>query len=239
MQDVENLPVKPKVIILDVYETLLNMSDVEKKVNHLLDSGKGYMLWFELFMQYCFVDNCLGQFHNFVSIAKATMLMTAQKMGRTIQEEDVDFVLELLKHLPVHEGVQEGLSELNDLGFRIAALTNSPVDVVYERMQPTGLISYFEHVFSAEQVKKYKPCLEVYEWAVKKLGVDKKEILLVSAHGWDLAGADKAGLQTVYLKQNRQMLYPLTPKPNMICQNLKDLAAQLRNYADKNKLSFA
>lgn len=235
-QEAAGLLPKPKVIILDVYETLLDMSDVERKVNALLDSGKGYMLWFELFVQYLFVDNCLGQFNNFVSIAKATMLMTARKMGRTIQEDEIDFVLELLKHLPVHDQVQEGLSELNDLGYRIAALTNSPEAVVYERMEPTGLVSYFEHVLSAEKIKKYKPSPEVYEWAVKKMDVAKEEALLVSAHGWDLAGAAHAGLQTAYLKQNRQMLYPLAPPPGFVCTNLKDLAAQLSSYADKGQL---
>lgn len=228
---------KPKVIILDVYETLLDMSDVERKVNNLLDSTKGYMLWFELFVQYLFVDNCTGKFNNFVSIAKATMLMTARKMGRTVKEDDIDFVLELLKHLPVHEQVQEGLSELNDLGYRIAALTNSPEAVVYERMEPTGLISYFEHVLSAEKIKKYKPCLEVYEWAVKKMGVAPREAMLVSAHGWDLAGAANAGLQTAYMKQNRQMLYPLAPSPDLVCINLKDLAAKLSAVADKEQVA--
>ncbi|RYZ45804.1 MAG: hypothetical protein EOO14_25310 [Chitinophagaceae bacterium] len=84
--------IAPKVIILDVYETLLDMSDVERKVNHLLDSTKGYMLWFELFVQYLFVDNCMGKFNNFVAIAKATMLMTARKMGKAVKEDDIDFV---------------------------------------------------------------------------------------------------------------------------------------------------
>ncbi|MDQ3279472.1 MAG: haloacid dehalogenase type II [Bacteroidota bacterium] len=239
MQEPEaaNHPPKPKVIILDVYETLLNMSDVERKVNTLLDSGKGYMLWFEMFQQYLFVENCLGQFSNFVTIAKATMQMTAQKMGRQVREDDIEFVLELLKHLPVHDQVQEGLSELNDLGYRIAALTNSPENVVYERMEPTGLISYFEYVLSADKIKKYKPCIEVYEWAVKKLGVEKEETMLVSAHGWDIAGAAKAGLQTAYLKQNRQMLYPLAPAPRLVCTSLTDLAAQLSSYAGRSQVN--
>lgn len=220
-------PPKPKVIVLDVYETLLDMSDIERRVNDLFNSTKGYALWFEIFMQYCFVDSCTGQFHAFPAIAKATMQMTAQKIGRSIKAEEIDGILERLKYLPLHEDTQQGLSLLADEGFRLAALTNTPEDVVCDRMESSGLISYFELVLSAESIKKYKPSPDVYHWAIQKLGVLPQEALLVSAHGWDIAGACCAGLQTAYLQQNRQILYPLAPTPNFVCKSLEELAGQL------------
>lgn len=219
---------KLKVIVLDVYETLLDMRDVERRVNSLMDTRKGYRIWFELFMQYCFVDNCTIQFNDFISIAKATMQMTAHMLDRNIAEFDIDNVLELLKHLPVHDGVQEGLSALNDEGYRLAALTNSPEVVVRERMERTGLISYFECVLSAEHVKKYKPSLEVYRWAAKKMDVKEKEMLLVSAHGWDIAGAANAGMETAFMDTGSELLYPLAPTPAITCSSLLDLANQLK-----------
>jgi 2-haloacid dehalogenase len=227
MQDAENVQAKPQIILFDVYETLLDMSDLEKKVNGLFDSGKGYIVWFELFMEYCFVANCPNQYREFTAIAKATMQMAGNKLGKVIRESDIDFVLEMLKHLPVHENVQECLSELNDKGYRIAALTNSPEKVVCERMERTGLISYFENVFSAEKVKKYKPGLEVYEWAARKLEAGTKDIMLVSAHSWDIVGAASAGLQTAFLRKGKQLLYPLAPSPTLVCGSLTDLVNQL------------
>lgn len=227
-----NKAAKPKLILLDVYETLLDMSLVEKKVNQLLNNKKGYTIWFDLFMQYCFVDNCIEQFNNFSSIASATMQMAAQTMAADVQEDDIQGVLELLKHLPVHEGVQAGLSGLIDQGFEIAALTNSSERTVTERMVNTGLISYFKKVMSAEHVGKYKPDLKVYNWAVKEMETSPHETLLVSAHGWDIAGAANAGMQTAYLKQSKQMLYPLSPQPGYSCTGLTDLAFQLSQKYD-------
>ncbi len=218
---------KPKVVLLDVYDTLLRMDDVERKVNQLLDSRFGYTLWFELFMQYCFVDNCIAQFNNFSSIARATMQMTAGMMKKDVSEQGIVQVLDLLKQLPVHEGVQEGLSALNDLGLRLAALTNSPEATVNERMHRTGLISYFEAVLSAEHVGKYKPSLAVYRWALQKMHAEPADAILVSSHGWDLAGAQNAGMKTAYIKQAKQMLYPLAPTPDYMCNDLNDLAQQL------------
>jgi 2-haloacid dehalogenase len=229
MQANSNLHTRPKLILMDVYETMLDMSEAERTVNRLMDAKRGYMIWFELFMQYCFVDNCIVQFNDFASIAGATMKMTGKTLGASINDNDINEVLELLKHLPVKEHVQEGLSELSQADIRIAALTNSPAQTVMDRMERTGLISYFEAVLSAEHVRKYKPCIEVYTWAAEKLEVPITEILLVSAHGWDIAGGANAGMQTAYLKQSKQMLYPLAPQPNLTCKNLADLANQIRN----------
>lgn len=230
MQPNRQVPVRPKMILLDVYETLLNMSEIEKRINSLMDSKRGYIVWFELFMQYCFVDNCTTQFNDFSSIVKATMQMAGRLFDRNIAEDELNYVLELLKHLPVHEGVQESLSQLNDQGFRVAALTNSPEKTVRRRMEATGLISYFEVVLSAEHVKKYKPCIEVYEWAAEKLAVELKDILLVSAHGWDIAGAVNAGMQTAYLEQPKQMLYPLAPQPTYTVKDLFDFANRMKDF---------
>jgi 2-haloacid dehalogenase len=225
---------KPSVILFDVYETLLDMSSVERKVNNLMDSIRGYRIWFELFMQYCFVDNCTTQFNDFSSIAKATMKMTGSLLGHNVSDDAANDILEQLKHVQVHEEVPENLSLLSDEGYRIAALTNSPQKTILERMEHSGLISYFEQVLSAEQVKKYKPCIEVYDMAAKKLGVPANEILLVSAHGWDIAGGANAGMQTAFIKHPREMLYPLAPKPEFICKNLEDLTQQLGISINQN-----
>ncbi len=94
-------------------------------------------------------------------------------------------------------------------------------------MERTGLISYFEVVMSAEHVKKYKPSKEVYLWATKKMNVPAEETLMVSAHGWDIAGAINAGMMTAFVKQPGQMIYLLAPEPNIVCINVADLAQQL------------
>src|SRR5215210_1782224 len=227
MQKTDEAISRPKVILLDVFGTLLDLSQVERRVNLLMDSRRAYVKWFDLFMQYCFVDNCTDQFHDFLSIGKATMQMTAQLFDKTVNDNEINDILELFKHLPLKEGAQEGLSLLTDHGFRIVALTNWPEKTVFERMERTGLISYFEMVLSAELVKKYKPCADVYHWAANKVGTAQQEILLVSTHHWDIAGAANAGMQTAYIEGEKQMLYPLAPNPTFTSGNLEKLANRL------------
>lgn len=219
---------KPRLLLFDVYETLLDMSLVEKRINQALDSKRGYIIWFELFMQYCFVDNNTDQFNDFRSIADATLRMTHRILRRDEDTHNINEILELLKHLPIKDGVQEGLSDLYDQNYRIAALTNSPEHIVTQRMERTGLISYFETILSAEHVKKYKPAKEVYTWAAGKLQLRAGDILMVTTHGWDIAGAENAGMRTAYIEQSREMLYPLAPTPEFRCKTLPDLNEQLQ-----------
>lgn len=219
--------VRPQVIFLDLYETMLDMTEVERRLNHLLDSKRGYAIWLELLMQHCFADNHYQSYHPFTAIAKATMQMTAKMVGRSLEESAINDLLVLLEHLPVHDGVPEGLSRLKDEGFLLAALTNAPLSIVRNRMEFTGLISYFDNVLSAEAVRKYKPAKEVYQWALQQMDTTAENALLASTHGWDIAGAQNAGMKTAYIKQRNRMLYPLAGQPDFTCYNLQELADKL------------
>jgi 2-haloacid dehalogenase len=122
----------------------------------------------------------------------------------------------------VKAGVQDLLSKLNDQGFRLAALTNSSHDIVADRMSRTGLISYFEKVMSAEQVRKYKPCCIVYQWALDQVQVKPPDAMIITSHAWDVAGAINAGMMAAYIGDSKN-LYELSPKPQLLAKDLHEL----------------
>lgn len=217
----------PELVLLDVYGTLLNMDEIKARINNMMNSKRGYTFWMELLTEYCLVSNCTGRFHDFSSIAAATLQMAARIFRRQISEVQINDAVTMLRHLPIHETAQQGLSVLYNQNFKIAALTNSSEPIVRERMERTGLISYFEEVLSAGQIKKYKPATEVYRWAAEKLNIDPARVLMASLHSWDLAGAETAGMQTAFINHEKQLLYPLCPIPRFVCNNLAELAEQL------------
>ena len=217
-------PINPdtkKLIVFDVYETLLDMQSIKKKINSLLESKRGYMHWLDLMTQFCLVDNCTGTFHHFLTIAEATLTMAGRDLGKEINREEADNIIHQLGHLPVNEGVSENLSRLRDAGYRLAAITNTPTDVIRGRMERTGLVSYFEKVLCADEIQKYKPATEVYDWVIKKLLIPKNEVLYVSAHGWDVMGAMQAGIDTVYLQHAELLYYPIAKKPTYSFKNME------------------
>ncbi len=218
---------KPKLILFDVYETLLDMSMVESKMNDLLHSRRAYRIWIEILMQYCLLESSSTQFHDFATVSRTALTTTGDIVGHSVTDQMNEDVMLLMKHAPLHEAVELGLSNLNDLGYRLAALTNASVNIITERMEATGLVSYFEFVISAEQIKKYKPSKEAYEAVSKKARLQPSEILVVTSRGWDLCGAVNAGMKTAFIEHDGRNRYPLAPEPVLKSKNMIDLAQQL------------
>ncbi len=117
---------KPAVILFDVNETLLDMSPLKEKVNKLLGSKRGFRIWFGMLLQYSLVDNCTGVYHNFSTIADATLGMAAKALETSIDAEQKQETLGEIKKLSAYPDVEEGLTMLREAGYRLATLTNSP-----------------------------------------------------------------------------------------------------------------
>ena len=223
-----NIAAKPAVILFDLNETLLDMTPVKKKVNSILNSKRGFRIWFGLLLQYSMVDNSTGHYHDFSQIGEATLDMAAAALKTSVKEDDKSEVLELMNTLPLHPDVEEGLQQLSDAGFRLATLTNSSQHTQTSQMHTAKLGSYFEKVLSVEAVQKYKPAPEAYRFAVQQLGVEPRDVMMVAAHGWDIAGATAAGMQTAFIRRMAQSLYSLSPFPTLEADGISSLAMQLQ-----------
>lgn len=218
---------KPKLLIFDVNETLLDLSGIKESVNKALDHEFAFNQWFALLLQYSLVDTVTTTYHDFGTIGKAAMQMTQEKLGRSIPESKVEELIGMIKNLSPHPDVKPALDKLKKAGYRMITLTNSPPEVVTQQMQAAGLTEYFELLLSIESTRRYKPHPDTYAFALQKTGVNPGEAMLIAAHGWDIAGALRAGLQTGFIGREGQVLYPLAPKPQMIGKTLAPIAENL------------
>lgn len=215
---------QPSVILFDVNETLLDMTPLKKEINAILGSRKGFRIWFGMLLHYSLVENCINQYHDFASVADATLEMAAISLEKTIDKKEKKIALTVLKELKAHKDVKKGLTLLKDNGFRLAALTNSPESTLAEQLNNSKLSAYFELTLSIDAIKKYKPALETYTWAAEQLSVSPAEIIMVAAHGWDIAGALQAGLQAAFIERKGQSLYPLSTRPHFAGKDLIEIA---------------
>ena len=218
---------QPTVIVFDVNETLLNMRTVKKKVNALLACKQGFRIWFGLLLQYSLVDTVTRSYHDFSLVAGATLHMAAHSFGTTVSDEEEKAILNAMKELAPYEEVEDGLARLVQAGYRLVAFTNSPTATLQYQLQATGLAKYFEAAISVDEFRHYKPDNEVYGKAMAKVNVPPQQAMMVAAHGWDIAGALKAGMQAAFIQRKGQSLYPLAPAPQLIVKNIKALASQL------------
>lgn len=158
---------KPLVILFDVNETMLDMTPLKEKVNALMGTKDGFRIWFGMLLQYSLVDNSTGVYHEFPAIADATLDMAAKTLGKKLKEGDKKAALGLIKQLKAYPDVEKGLELLKGAGYRLATLTKSPMQTQTAQLAYAGLTKYFEKTFSIDEVKKYKPALETYQYAAK------------------------------------------------------------------------
>ncbi len=84
--------------------------------------------------------------------------------------------------MPAHPDVADGLRALNDQGYRLVTLTNSPPNPnAPTPLEHAGLAGYFERQFSVDPSRMYKPSLRLYEDVAAALGVAPSACLMTWA----------------------------------------------------------
>lgn len=219
---------RPKLLLFDVNETLLDLSKLQQAINQEFTYELAFKQWFSLLLQYSLVDTVTQAYHDFSQIGDAALDMLAQSLGQparsTTRKKEL---LTLITELPPHADVVEGLTMLQQAGLRLVTLTNSPGSTLRKQMAHAGLTSLFEQLLSVDDVKRYKPHPDTYLTTCRQLEVAPADALLVAAHGWDTAGAQRAGLQAAFIARPGQAVYPLAPTPTYTGPTLPAIARQL------------
>lgn len=222
-----NIQKRKPVLVFDVNETLLDMTPLKKAVNALLNEEQGFRIWFGMLLHYSTVSNSINEYYNFTTIAAATLDMAATSLHKKVTEEEIKETLSVIKSLQTYPDVIKGLQLLKENGFRLITLTNSPPSALKEQLKNSNLTDYFEQALSIDTIEKYKPAAETYLWAAEKLAVQAEEMLMIAAHGWDLAGASHAGLATCFIAREGQSLYTLSSKPDFVANDILAMAEKL------------
>lgn len=222
------LPPRPKVILFDVNETLLDMQKLKRAITKAFGNKFAFTQWFGLLLQYSLVDTVTGHYHPFNRIGDAALDMVADKLEKKrllpVKKQEI---LALMSQLPAHKDVPQGLAMLQQAGFRLVAFTNSPRQTLEAQLRYAELHPYFERTLTIDPGQRYKPYLYTYQAAAAVMGVAPAEALLIAAHGWDVAGALHAGLSAGFIARPGQCLYPLAPPPTYSGNTLVAIAEQL------------
>lgn len=148
-----------------------------------------------------------------------------------LADEDDSELLQAVTSLPPHADAIPALESLRVHGLRLAALTNGTREGATKQLEHAKLDAHFERIFSADEVRRYKPAPEPYRMAARELGLEESAICLLAAHSWDIAGANAAGLQTGFVHRPRKVLNPLGPRPTFQAAGLPELAEMIVGHS--------
>jgi 2-haloacid dehalogenase len=221
---------KPSVLVFDVNETLINFESMNSLFERIYGDRHVMREWLGHLIMYSMTLTLSGLYVDYYSLGQGLLQMIGSIKGVKIRPQDLEEIRAAMMTMPAHPDVVEGLKQLKKLGYRMVTLTNSPPNPNGKTpLEKADLSEYFEHQFSIETARSYKPAQVVYHMVAQELDVRPSSCCMVAAHVWDTIGAQSAGFSAALITRpgNAPLATPGLPQPNFVAKDLIHLAKVL------------
>jgi len=189
---------KPQVLIFDVNETLLDLTELRTLLAKALGSGERLAEWFFRLLHGSLVANHTNSFRPFETIGVEAMRAIALGQNIELTDAQAQNLVTGFRSLPPHPDVPDALGRLAS-EFRLIALSNGSPEGISAQLANAGVIEHFEAVVSVHEAGRFKPDPAPYRTALSRAGVEPAEALMVAAHDWDIIGARAVGIPGAFI----------------------------------------
>lgn len=201
----------PRAVCLDVMGTLFDLSAARRRLESVGAPAATLEAWFGRLLHTAAVVTLIDDYRPFPELAKPVLGSVLAQLD--LDPACADEVLQALSELEPYPDAGAALERLADAGVQLVALTNGTEQNTRTLLERGALDRYVERAFSTDAVGAYKPHPAVYRFAVEQLALPARDVTLIAAHGWDVAGARAAGLRAVWVSRLERR-WPLpSPEP--------------------------
>jgi 2-haloacid dehalogenase len=206
---------RPAVVAFDVNETLLDLAPVRAA---LVEAGRPESLLATVFARTLLTGIAAATTGSWCRFREAFDAALAQ-------ESDLDSaaragVADAFGELAPHPDVALGLQRLVEAGVRVVTLTHGSPGVAEAGLERGGVTPLVERSLSSEAIRAWKPSREVYLWAAGVCDVAPDRMALVAAHGWDVLGAQRAGLTGAWFPRHERVYPAVYAAPDVTAPDL-------------------
>lgn len=216
------------VIVFDVNETLSDMSPLGELFSEIGAPAELAKLWFATLLRDGFALTASGDNGSFAAIGAEALrrLLTGMGLNRPL-EAAVEHVMGGMTGLSAHRDVPDGIRALAAAGFRLITLSNGSAQIAGKLLSDAGIRDEFQSLLSVEDAAGWKPARAAYEYAAAACEADPADMVLVAVHPWDIHGAARAGLRTVWLNRTAGTYPAYFQAPEFTVTALTELPAAL------------
>lgn len=198
---------RPEVVAFDVNETLLDLGAVRAALVELGEPEHVLPTVFARTLLTGFAAATTGSWFRFRDAFTSAL---AQTTG--LSPDERDRVAGAFAELAPHPDVEPALRLLASAGVRAVTLSHGSPGVAEAGLDRGGVRSLVERSLTSESIRAWKPSREVYLWAAGTCAVAPDRLALVAAHGWDVQGAQGAGLTGAWFPRSERA-YPEVYEP--------------------------
>ena len=213
---------RPDVVAFDVNETLLDLAPVRAA---LVEAGEPEHLLGTVFTRTLLTGFAAATVGGWCRFRDAFDTALAQ-------ESDLDAgarsgVADAFAELAPHPDVEPALRALAAAGVRAVTLSHGSPGVAEAGLARGGVTPLVERTLTSESIGAWKPSREVYLWAAGVCDVAPERMALVAAHGWDVLGAQRAGLTGAWFPRSERTYPDVYEPPHVRAADLGGAVAAL------------
>jgi 2-haloacid dehalogenase len=207
---------RPEVVAFDVNETLLDLAPVRAA---LVEAGEPESLLRTVFARTLLTGIAATATGTWCRFREAFDAALAQESG--LSGDRRSRIADAFGELAPHPDVEPALRTLTEAGVRVVTLTHGSPGVAEAGLARGGVSPLVERSLSSEVIRAWKPSREVYLWAAGTCDVAPDRMALVAAHGWDVLGAQRAGLTGAWFPRSERTYPAVYEQPHVAADDLR------------------
>jgi 2-haloacid dehalogenase len=183
--------------------------------------GKGTQLsqlWRAKQLEYTWQRSLMQRYAPFSTVTREALAYDCEALGLELSVAQMEGLMGEYHRLATYPDVAQTLKKL---GKKQAILSNGSPDMLLALVENSGL--RFDAVISVDELRVFKPAPQVYELAVRKLGIRKDKIGFVSSNCWDALGAKSYGFTVYWINRLKAPVDRLGFKPDAILTSLNEI----------------
>lgn len=211
-------------VVFDIIGTCFSLDKPWKRLVNLGAPPHALQLWFAQTLRDAFALSHSGSYLPLKEILEAELPRTLKVLGIEADNEQRSHIVKAFSELEPQPEALEAFRILTTAGYKLVALTNGSEDSTRKLLERANALEYFASIFSCDAIQKTKPHPDVYALAKQNVEGD---IWMVAAHAWDIAGAARAGLRTIFITQEEKEYLGIYPQPEVVAIDLVEAANQI------------
>lgn len=213
-------------LVFDAYGTLYDVHSVVQRCEGFFP-GAGQrlsQLWRAKQLEYAWLRSLMRRYVPFSTVTREALAFSCRALSLELEVTQMEALMAEYNMLSVFPDVPSVFQRWGRM--KKAILSNGSPDMLEPLVQHSGLA--LEAVLSVDEVKIFKPAPEVYQLAVRRLGVPKERIGFVSSNCWDALGAKSFGFSVYWINRSGAPLDRLGFQPDRVITSLAQLDEVLR-----------
>jgi 2-haloacid dehalogenase len=207
-------------LVFDAYGTLYDVHSVVQRCESFFP-GAGARLsqrWRAKQLEYTWLRTLMRRYAPFSTVTREALAHSCEALSLPLGVTQMEALMAEYLMLSPFPEVAKALAKMKPTK---AILSNGSPDMLEPLVRDSKLA--LDAVLSVDELRIYKPAPQVYQLAVKRLGVPKEQIGFVSSNCWDALGAKSFGFRVFWINRAGAPLDRLGFQPDRVISRLSEL----------------